>query len=157
MYNGNIQQNSLCVESCVTISHLSPFLACVFSSRCNFTTPTSTPLYSSRLYAQKTLCSKVFIKRAARFVQRARSTCTVSLVRRAIIALGWRSELTGVQRTTEYIDAGIEHNTPCRNGQRITEYMMKEVPSISRNGILIGQSSQFFVHPTEPKLMHLTD
>ena len=30
VYNGNIQQNPLCVESCVTISHLSPFLACVF-------------------------------------------------------------------------------------------------------------------------------
>ena len=72
------------VESCVTISHLSPFLACVFSSRCSFTALTSTPLYSSsRLYAQKTLCSKVF-KRARRSVQRARSTCTVSLVRRDI-------------------------------------------------------------------------
>ena len=63
MYNGNIQKNSLCVESCVTVSHLSPFLACVFSSRGNFTTLTSTSLYSSRLYAQKTLCLKVF-KRA---------------------------------------------------------------------------------------------
>ena len=55
MYNGNIQQNPLCVEFCVTISHLSPFLACVFSSRCKFTTLTSTPLYSSRLYGKKTL------------------------------------------------------------------------------------------------------
>ena len=64
IYNGNTQQNPLCAESCVIISHLSPFLACVFSSRCNFTTLTSTPLYSRRLYTQKTLCSKVFIKRA---------------------------------------------------------------------------------------------
>ena len=35
-------------------SHLSPVLAYVFSSRCKFSTPTSTPLYRSinRLYAQ---------------------------------------------------------------------------------------------------------
>ena len=35
-----------------------------FFIACNFTTLPSTPLYSSRLYAQKTLCSKEFIKRA---------------------------------------------------------------------------------------------
>ena len=36
-----------------------------------------------------------------------------SLVPRAI-ALGWISQLTDVQRTTEHIDPGIEH-TPCPN------------------------------------------
>ena len=41
------------------------------------------------------------------------SSTPTSLVRRAI-ALGWRSEFTDVQRTTEYIDPGIEH-TPWRN------------------------------------------
>ena len=58
MYNENVQQNPLCVESCVTedFFHLSPVLAYDFLSRCKFNTPTniSTPLYSSisRLYAQ---------------------------------------------------------------------------------------------------------
>ena len=57
MYNGNVQQNPLCVESCV-----SSVLACVFLSRCKFSALTSTLLYSSRLCAQKTLCSKLFKK-----------------------------------------------------------------------------------------------
>ena len=37
MYNGNIQQNSLCVESCVTEEfHISPrFSPAFFSSRCS--------------------------------------------------------------------------------------------------------------------------
>ena len=57
------------------------------------------------------------------------SLTPTSLVRRAI-ALGWRSELTDVQRTTEYIDLGIEH-TPCRNELRIIEYKIKEVPNMT--------------------------
>ena len=50
MYNGNVQQNPLCVESsCVLRCYPSfPVLAYDFLSRCNFSTPTntSTPLYS---------------------------------------------------------------------------------------------------------------
>ena len=49
LYNGNVQQNPLCAASCVTkdiYSHRSPVLACVFLSRCKFSTPTSTSLYS---------------------------------------------------------------------------------------------------------------
>ena len=55
MYNGNVQQNSLCA---VTIHeeylHLSPVLAYDFLSRSKFSTPTCTPLYSTInwLYAQ---------------------------------------------------------------------------------------------------------
>ena len=51
MYNGNVQQNSLCAATIHEESlHLSPVLA----SRSKFSTPTCTPLYSSnnRLYAQ---------------------------------------------------------------------------------------------------------
>ena len=46
MYHGNLQQNPL--------THLSPVLGYDFLSRCKFSTPTSTPLYSSiiRPYAQ---------------------------------------------------------------------------------------------------------
>ena len=57
------------------------------------------------------------------------SSTPTSLVRRAI-ALGWRSQLTDVRRTTEYIDPGIEH-TPCRNQKRITEYKIKEIPNMT--------------------------
>ena len=55
MYNGNVQQNSSCAVSRHNeSSHISPVLAYDFLSRCKFSTPTSTPLYSSinRLYAQ---------------------------------------------------------------------------------------------------------
>ena len=68
MYNGNVQQNPLCVESCVTKTFsmsplfsstifdpdLAPVLAYDFLSRCKFSTRTSTLLYSSiiRLYPQ---------------------------------------------------------------------------------------------------------
>ena len=55
LYNGNVQQNPSCAASCHNeSSHLPPVLACDFLSRCKFSTPTSTPLYSSigRLYAQ---------------------------------------------------------------------------------------------------------
>ena len=55
MYNGNVQQNPSCAASCHNkSSHISPVPAYEFLSRCNFSTPTSTPLYSSinRLYAQ---------------------------------------------------------------------------------------------------------
>ena len=112
LYNGNAQQNPLCAASCATkdiihvsprfspaffyrdansvlllahlctavlirsneyidpgiehtpyrIFHVSPVLACVFLSRYTFSVLTSTPLYSSSLYAQKTLCSKLFKK-----------------------------------------------------------------------------------------------
>ena len=55
MYNGNVQQNPSCVASCHNeSSRPSPVLAYDFLLRCKFSTPTSTPLYSSisRLYAQ---------------------------------------------------------------------------------------------------------
>ena len=55
MYNGNVQPNPSCAVSCHNKSpHLSPVLAYYFLSRCKFSTPTSTPLYSSinRLYVQ---------------------------------------------------------------------------------------------------------
>ena len=55
MYNGNVQQNPSCVASCHNkSSRLSSVLAYDFLLRCKFSTPTSTPLYSSinRLYAQ---------------------------------------------------------------------------------------------------------
>ena len=55
MYNENVQQNLLCVESCVTKDSSNDFL-----SRCKFCSLASTPLHSSRLNAQKTLCSKLF-------------------------------------------------------------------------------------------------
>ena len=46
--------------------------------------------------------------------------------------------MTGVQRTTENIDPGIEH-TPCRNEKRITEYKMKDVTN--KNDPEMDQSS----------------
>ena len=55
MYNGNVQQNPSCAASCHNeSSQLPPVLAYDFLSRCKFSTPTSTPLYSSinRLYAK---------------------------------------------------------------------------------------------------------
>ena len=54
MFDGNIQQNPLCVESCVPKEFsISPrFSPTIFLSRCKFSTLTSTPLYSSRPYAQ---------------------------------------------------------------------------------------------------------
>ena len=55
MYNGNVQHNSSCAAPCHNKpSHLSPVLDYDFLSRCKFSTPTSTLLYSSinRLYAQ---------------------------------------------------------------------------------------------------------
>ena len=56
LYNGNVQQNPLCAASChQRYSHLCPVLTYRydFSSRCKFSTSTST-MYSSinRLYAQ---------------------------------------------------------------------------------------------------------
>ena len=65
MYKGNVQQNPLCVESCVTKEFsISPrFSPTSFDPDAN-SVPYSTPLYSSsRPYAQKTLFSKLF-KRA---------------------------------------------------------------------------------------------
>ena len=58
LYNGNVQQNPLCAASCHQgYSHISPVLTYRydFSSRCKFSTSTSTMImYSSikRLYAQ---------------------------------------------------------------------------------------------------------
>ena len=55
MYNRNVQQNPSRAASCHNeSSHLSPVLAYDFLLRCKFSTPTSTPLYSSidRFYAQ---------------------------------------------------------------------------------------------------------
>ena len=55
MSNGNGQQNLLCPAFChQESSHLAPVLAYDFLSRCKFSTPTSTLLYSSiiRLYPQ---------------------------------------------------------------------------------------------------------
>ena len=54
MYEGNVQQNTLCVESCVTQEFsISPQFSPTIS-RCKSSTSTGTPLYSSinRLYAQ---------------------------------------------------------------------------------------------------------
>ena len=55
-YNGNAQQNPLCAASCVTKDiHISPrFSPAFLLSRCKFSTPTSTSLYSgiNGLYAQ---------------------------------------------------------------------------------------------------------
>ena len=64
MYNGNVQQYPLCVEFCATKEFsMSPrFSSAFFLSRCKFSALTSISLYSSRLYAQKTLCSKLFKK-----------------------------------------------------------------------------------------------
>ena len=58
--NGNVQENPLCVESCVTKKFsISPLLfsSTIFDRDANsvLLRVTSTPLYSSRLYAQKTL------------------------------------------------------------------------------------------------------
>ena len=66
MYNGNFQQNPLCVESCVTKEFsISPlFLPTMFDPDANSILLRAHPLYSSsRLYAQKTMGSKLF-KRA---------------------------------------------------------------------------------------------
>ena len=55
MSNGNVQRNLLCAAFChKEFSHLAPVLAYDFLSRCKFSTPTSTLLYSSviRLYPQ---------------------------------------------------------------------------------------------------------
>ena len=61
MYNGNVQQNPLCVGSCATKEFsISPrFSPTIFDPDASSVLYT-TPLYSSRLYAQKTLCSKLF-------------------------------------------------------------------------------------------------
>ena len=44
------------------IFHVSPVLVNDYWSRCKFSALTSTPLYSSKLYAQKVLCSQLFKK-----------------------------------------------------------------------------------------------
>ena len=68
MHNGNVQQNPLCVEFCVT-KEFSTSLSrsrqsMMFDPNANSVfTLTSKPLYSSRLCGQKTLSSKLF-KRA---------------------------------------------------------------------------------------------
>ena len=61
MYNGNVLQNPLCVESCVTkkFSTSPLFSSTIFDPDAN-SVPlrvTSTTLYSSKLYAQETLCT----------------------------------------------------------------------------------------------------
>ena len=55
MYNGNVQQNPLCVESCVTKKFsMSPrFPSTIFDPDAN------SVLLRAGLYAQKTLCSKL--------------------------------------------------------------------------------------------------
>ena len=56
MHNGNVQQNPICVESCVTKEFsISPrFSPTMFESRCKLQcTLMSTPLYNSRLYSHK--------------------------------------------------------------------------------------------------------
>ena len=53
MYTGNVQQNFYAQHPVIKNLHISPpVLAYDFLSRCKFSTPTSTPLYSStnRLY-----------------------------------------------------------------------------------------------------------
>ena len=64
MYNGYVQQNPLSVESCVTKEFsMSPrFSSTIFDPDANSVLLRSTPFYSSRLHAQKTLCSKLFKK-----------------------------------------------------------------------------------------------
>ena len=64
MYNGNVQQNPLCVKSCVTKEFcISPrFSPTIFDPDAN-SVFLRAHLYSSGLYTQKTLCSKLF-KRA---------------------------------------------------------------------------------------------
>ena len=56
LYNGNVQQNHLCAASCTTkdIHISSRFSPVFFLSRCKFSTPTSTSLYSgiNTLYTQ---------------------------------------------------------------------------------------------------------
>ena len=58
MSNGNVQRNLLCAAFChQESSHLAPVLAYDFLSRCKFSTPTCTLLYSSiiRLYPQNSV------------------------------------------------------------------------------------------------------
>ena len=55
------------------VSHFSPVLACVFSSRWNFTTLTSTPLYSSRLCAENPVFENVH--------QESVKVCTTKMLR----------------------------------------------------------------------------
>ena len=59
MYNGNVQQNPLCIEPCVTkkFSKSPLFSSTIFDTDANSGALRSTPLYSSRLYKQKTLCT----------------------------------------------------------------------------------------------------
>ena len=63
MYNGNVQQNPLCIESCVTEKFsMSPLLSSTI-----FDPDANSVLLRAHLctavdYAQKTLCSKLFKK-----------------------------------------------------------------------------------------------
>ena len=53
MYNGNVQQNPLCVESFVTKKFsMSPLFSSTIFEAVKFSALTSTPLYSSRLFGQ---------------------------------------------------------------------------------------------------------
>ena len=61
MYSGNVQQNPLCVESCMAkeLSMSPRFSSTIFDPHAN---SMLLLLYSSRLHAQKTVCSKLFKK-----------------------------------------------------------------------------------------------
>ena len=134
MYNGNVQQNPLCVESCLTKEFsMSPrFSSTIFDPDAN-----SVLLRAHLCTAVDSMRRKPCVRNCSRNreglyngnvhsgVDEAlvvwslggekplHSSTPTSLVRRAI-ALGWRSQLTDVKKTTEYIDPGIEH-APCRN------------------------------------------
>ena len=80
MYNGNVQQNPLCVESCATKEFaISPlFSPTIVDPDANFSTFTSTPLYSS-----STLCAEnpVF-----EIVQESVKVCTTGMSSRTLYA-----------------------------------------------------------------------
>ena len=69
MHNENVQQNPPCVGSCVTKEiSISPQLSpTMFDPDAN-SILLRAPLYRSRLYVQKTLCSKLFMMRAWRSI-----------------------------------------------------------------------------------------
>ena len=86
LYNGNVQQNPLCAASFVTKDiHISPwFSAAFFLSRCKFSTPTSTSLYSSinTLYVQHPVFEIVHEMRALKSIH----TCTTGTFSRTLYA-----------------------------------------------------------------------
>ena len=129
MYIGNVQQNPLCVESCVTKEFsMSPrFSSTIFDPDAYsvlFRAHLCTAVDSMRRKLCVRTCSRkregmyngnvhsrvdeALVVWSLEGETSSQSSTPTSLVRRAI-ALGWISQLTDVQRTTEYIDPGIEH------------------------------------------------